>query len=73
MIDPRTQYILHKEKETDLMHQIERKLAAQERGEDAQTSQPWYSAAEQCFSPPRGADPLSFFISGFLRFSAPPR
>ena len=47
MIDPRTQYILHKEKETDLMHQIERKLAAQERGEHAQTSQPWYSAAGQ--------------------------
>jgi hypothetical protein len=29
------------------MHQIERKLAAQERGEPAKTSQPWYSTAEQ--------------------------
>jgi hypothetical protein len=47
MIDPRTQYILHKEKETELMRQIERKLAAQERGLHAETSQPWYAAAEQ--------------------------
>jgi hypothetical protein len=47
MMDHRTQYIIHKEKETDLMRQIERKLAAQERGEYAQTSQTWISAAEQ--------------------------
>jgi hypothetical protein len=47
MIDSRSQYIIHKEKETALMHQIERKLAAQERGEPAKTSQPWYSTAEQ--------------------------
>ena len=47
MIDTRTQYIIHKEKETALMHQIERKLAAQGRGVPAETSQPWYSAVEQ--------------------------
>ena len=47
MIDARTQYIVYKEKEANLMLQIERKLAAQERGEKAETSQPWYSAAEQ--------------------------
>jgi hypothetical protein len=47
MIDPRTQYIIHKEQETRLMLQIERKLAAQERRGHAETSQPWYSAAEQ--------------------------
>jgi len=47
MIDPRTQYIIHKEKETKLMLQIERKLAAQEQAESAETSQPWYSAAGQ--------------------------
>jgi hypothetical protein len=47
MIDYRTQYIVHKEKENQLMLQIERKLAAQERGEPAETSQPWYAAAEQ--------------------------
>jgi hypothetical protein len=47
MIDPRTQHIIYKEKETQLMLQIERKLAAQERGEHAEISQPWYSAAEQ--------------------------
>jgi hypothetical protein len=47
MIDPRTQYILHNEKQTELMRQIERKLAAQERGVQAETHQPWYTAAEQ--------------------------
>jgi hypothetical protein len=47
MMDHRTQYIIHKEKENDLMHQIERKLAAQERGGYAQTTQTWISAAEQ--------------------------
>ena len=47
MIDSRSQYIIHKEKETRLMLQIERKLAAQERGEHPETSQPWYSAIEQ--------------------------
>ena len=47
MIDSRTQHIIHKEKEARLMLQIERKLAAQERGEATETSQPWYSAAEQ--------------------------
>ncbi len=47
MIDSRSQFIIHKEKETGLMLQIERKLAAQERGVKAETSQPWYSAAEQ--------------------------
>jgi hypothetical protein len=47
LIDPRSQYIIYKEQETELMLQIERKLAAQERGEYAETSQPWYSAANQ--------------------------
>jgi hypothetical protein len=47
MIDPRSQYIIYKERETNLMLKIEQKLAAQERGEHAQASQPWYSAAEQ--------------------------
>ena len=47
MIDPRSEYIIYKEQETRLMLQIERKLAAQERGEYAETSQPWYSVAEQ--------------------------
>jgi hypothetical protein len=45
MIDPRTQYIIYKEKETELMHQIERKLAAKERDGYTTTSQPWYFAA----------------------------
>jgi hypothetical protein len=47
MIDPRTQYIIYKEQETQLELQIERKLAAQERGKFVETSQPWYSAAGQ--------------------------
>jgi hypothetical protein len=47
MIDPRSQYVIYKEQETRLMQQIERKLAAQERGELAQTGQPWYVSAEQ--------------------------
>ena len=47
MIDPRTIYIIHKEREAKLMQQIEGKRAAQERWEYGKTSQPWYSAAEQ--------------------------
>ena len=47
MIDYRSQYIIHKEKENQLMLQIERRLAAQERGEYAETRQTWFSAAEQ--------------------------
>ena len=47
MIDPRTQYIIYKEQESRLELQIERKLAAQEREESVETSQPWYSAAGQ--------------------------
>ena len=47
MIDPRTQYIIYQEQESNLMLQIERKLAAQERDKFVETSQPWYSAAEQ--------------------------
>jgi hypothetical protein len=47
MIDPRSQYIIYKEQETGLMFQIERNLAAQKRGEYAETNQPWYSAAQQ--------------------------
>ena len=47
MIDPRTQYIIYKEQESELIVKIERKLAAQEREKLVETSQPWYSAAEQ--------------------------
>jgi hypothetical protein len=47
MIDPRTQYIIHKEKETELMHQIEQKLAAKERDGYTKTSQPWYFAVKK--------------------------
>ena len=47
MIDTRSQYIIHKENETKLLHQIEQMLATQERGKYAETRQPWYSAAEQ--------------------------
>jgi hypothetical protein len=47
MIDPRSLYIVYKEQERELMLQIERRRAAKERGEYAETSQPWYSAAEQ--------------------------
>jgi hypothetical protein len=50
MIDPRTQYIIHKEKEDKLMLQIERKLAAQERGKLEETSHSWYSAVKQWFT-----------------------
>lgn len=46
MIDPRTQYIIYKEKESELMLQIERKIVAKERGGYAETSQPWYYAVE---------------------------
>lgn len=42
MIDPRTQYILYKERENALMLQIERNLAARELGRTIETSQPWY-------------------------------
>ena len=47
MIDPRTIYIIHKEREAKLMQQIEGNRAAQERWEYADTRQPWYSAVEQ--------------------------
>jgi hypothetical protein len=47
MIDARSQYIVYKEKENQLMLQLERMRIAKERGEYAETSQPWYSAAEQ--------------------------
>jgi hypothetical protein len=42
MIDPRSQYIIYKEQETELMNQIERKLAAKERNGNAEISHPWY-------------------------------
>jgi hypothetical protein len=47
MIDPRSQYVIYKQQEAELTLQIERKLAAQERGKVTETSYPWYSAAEQ--------------------------
>jgi hypothetical protein len=47
MIDPRTQYIIHKEKETELMHQIERKLAAKERSGNVEAGRPWYFVVKQ--------------------------
>ena len=47
MIDPRSQYVIYKEQEAERMLQIERKLAAQERGEFVETGTPWYSTARQ--------------------------
>ncbi len=47
MIDPRTQYILYQERQHELMAQIERRLAAQERAGARAIHQPWYSAAHQ--------------------------
>ncbi len=61
MIDPRTQYILHQERQNELMAQIERKLAAQEMdyvgqagaagqsGSETTFHQPWYSVAQRWF------------------------
>ncbi len=52
MIDPRTQYILNKERQHELMAQIERRLAAQERvgargtGGAGNIRQAWYSAPQ---------------------------
>lgn len=50
MIDPRTQYIIHKEKENKLMLQIERKLAAQEGSKIEETSHSLYSTVKQWFN-----------------------
>lgn len=47
MIDPRSQFIIYKGQETELMLQIERKLATKGRGGYVKTSQPWYSVVEQ--------------------------
>ncbi len=47
MIDPRSQYYIYKEKENELMLQIERKLAAKERCGFVESTQPWYFAAEK--------------------------
>ncbi len=47
MLDTRTQYILYKERENELNTQIERNLAARERGELAETKGSWIAAAEQ--------------------------
>jgi hypothetical protein len=47
MIDPRTQYILYKERENQLMAQIERKQAELERCESRAISQSWYSVVVQ--------------------------
>jgi hypothetical protein len=47
MIDPRTLYILHQERINELMAQIARKLAAQERGNAGTIHQPWYSEVQQ--------------------------
>lgn len=48
MIDPRTQYILYKERENELMLQIQQKLTAQARGETMETAlQHWYAKAGQ--------------------------
>jgi hypothetical protein len=47
MIDPRSQFIIYKEQETERMLQIERKLAAQEKGGFAETRQPRYFAAKK--------------------------
>ncbi len=47
MIDPRTQYILYKERENQLIVQIERKQAILERCESRAISQSWYSVVWQ--------------------------
>jgi hypothetical protein len=47
MIDPRTQYIVYKERENALMTQIERKRAARERGALIETGPDWILAIEQ--------------------------
>ena len=64
MIDPRTQYVIYKEQETKRMLQIERKLAAQERGKFMETNYPWYSQVEQwlkekIFSPRTAKSPCA--------------
>ena len=41
MIDPTTQYIVYKQRENELMRQIERKLAARDQGSLVETHQPW--------------------------------
>ncbi len=53
MIDPRTQYILHQERQNKLMAEIEQRRTAQERGGAAETisagtiRQPWYSISQR--------------------------
>lgn len=46
MIDPCTQYILYQERQTELMAQIERRLANQERAEAGAAHQPGYFSAQ---------------------------
>lgn len=41
MIDPTTQYIVYKQRENELMRQIERKLAARSQGSLVDTHRPW--------------------------------
>lgn len=47
MIDPRSQYIIYKRQESELMLQIERKLAVKERGILTEDSQPRYYSAKK--------------------------
>lgn len=66
MIDTRTQHILYKERETELMLQIEQKLAAQAQGETMETAfQHWYAKAgqwlkEKAFSDLRAISPALY-------------
>lgn len=45
MIDPRTQYIIYKEQESELVFQIERKLGAEEGRVHLVSLEPWYVTA----------------------------
>jgi hypothetical protein len=47
MIDARTQYIVYKARENELMTQIERERAARERGALIETGPDWILAIEQ--------------------------
>jgi len=41
MIDPTTQYIVYKQRENELMRQIERNLAARDQGSLVETHRSW--------------------------------
>ena len=47
MVDPTTQYIVYKQRENELMRQIERKLAARSQGSSVETHRPWNAKTVQ--------------------------